>query len=123
MEEGGNQPVCQQDQEADVDHQAMEEALIEKQEGGESDERPGIDEVFNQMEKLKLVEEGRVVEVEDNDIDESDRDFKGSIACKILTSKYISSEVFMHFMPKIWGLEGAVKMEKAEANIYLCKFR
>lgn len=43
--------------------------------------------------------------------------------CKILTARYINPEVFSTMMPRIWGTEGLVKIEKAGNNAYLCKFK
>lgn len=81
------------------------------------------EEMLKHLENLKLAEENHLVEVEDDDIDDANKDFKNAIACKILTAKYINPEVFSTMMPRIWGIEGLVKIEKVGANAYLCKFR
>lgn len=78
---------------------------------------------MKQMEKLKIEERKRVVEIEDNDLEETDRDFESSIACKILTLKTINGDVFSVIMPRIWGIKGAVRVEKARKNTFICKFR
>lgn len=84
-----------------------------------------LKEVFEQLENLKIieVEKGRIVEIEDDNIEEQDRDFQNSIACKILSNREISEEFFIGFMPKIWSLERRVQIEKAGRNTFLCKFR
>lgn len=89
----------------------------------ETNEISGKEEILNLLENLKIAEEKRLVEIEDDDIDDMDKDFQNSIACKIFTTKYINPEVFSAMMPRIWGLEGWVKIEKAGTNVYLCKFR
>lgn len=82
-----------------------------------------VDKVFSQMERLKLEEEVRVVEIEDDDIDDTNKDFKSSIACKIHMGRVINSKVFTVIMPRIWGIEVAVKVEKFGTNVYRCKFK
>lgn len=76
-----------------------------------------------QTECLEEEESGRVVDIEDDDIDEIDKEFQNSTACKILSMRTINEENFMNLMPKIWSLEGNDKIEKAGKNLYLCKFR
>lgn len=60
--------------------------------------------------------------VDDEDIQDTDRDLKNTVACKVLTTKNINEEYFSTMMPRIWGIEGYVKIEKAGRNIYQCKF-
>lgn len=109
--------------------QAEKENQTSKRESTEDTEEEAMEGITENedmsrlLEKLKLEEDNRVVEVEDDDIEEANRDFENVIACKILTSSYINPEVFSGIMPKIWGLEGAVRVEKAGTNVYLCKFK
>lgn len=63
------------------------------------------------------------MEIEDDDIEETDKDFKNFIAGKILSNREISEEFFAGFMPKIWGLVRKVEIERAGRNIFLCKFK
>lgn len=94
--------------------------------GSEETERNAeADEVQKQLEKLGLKEEEskRVVEIKDDDIDETDRDFQSSVACKSLSIQTIKADGFSNLMPKIWGLEGNIKITKAGKNLFICKFR
>lgn len=63
------------------------------------------------------------MEVEDNDIDNTDKDIKKVAVCKILTSKGVNAEHFQRLIPKIWGAEGKVQMKKTGRNTYVCKFK
>lgn len=78
-----------------------------------------------QMEKLKILEEekGRVVEIEDDDIEETTRDNQNIAVCKILTNRTINGEMFSEKIPKIWSLEGKVEIEKAGKNTFLHNFK
>ncbi|KAG6591872.1 hypothetical protein SDJN03_14218, partial [Cucurbita argyrosperma subsp. sororia] len=64
------------------------------------------DQFSKQLGKLKLTEEeeGKVVDAEDNDIDESDEVLENASACKILTNKIINVKVVKTLMPKICNL-------------------
>lgn len=89
-------------------------------------EKESAEEVIQrQLENLGLEEEerGRVVDIEDDDIDETDKDFLNSLACKILSCRTINPKGFASLMPKIWGLSENVRIEKAGRNLFLCKFR
>lgn len=83
------------------------------------------EKLLKSLDKMRLTEEekGELVEVEDNDIDITDKDIVNTIACKILTSKSISAENFQRLILKIWGVEGKVQMKKAGKNLYICKFK
>lgn len=59
----------------------------------------------------------------EDDVEDMDKDFSNSFASKILTQKLINPEVFANIMPKIWGVEGRIKIEKSGRNLYLCKCR
>lgn len=61
--------------------------------------------------------------MEDDDIEDTNREFKNAITCKILTTKIINPYVFSDIMSRIWRIEGAVKVEKAGTNVFLCKFK
>lgn len=76
------------------------------------------EEVQRQMEKLGLEEEesGRVVEIKDDDIDETDKDHQTATACKILSTQTINADGFSNLMPKIWGLKGNAKIVKSGKN-------
>lgn len=68
------------------------------------------EKVLKKFRKMRLTEEekGGLVQVEDDDIDNTGKDIENTIACKILTIKGIIAEHFQRLMPKIWGVEGKV---------------
>lgn len=81
--------------------------------------------INNQIKKLSIAEQEdrRIIAIEDDDIEEKNRDFKDALACKLLTTKLIHWEIFADIMPRIWGVEGKINTEKAGRNTFLCKFR
>lgn len=118
MDEEGNNLVCTSDSGGKNDFRENREEEEVGMEDYNSEE-----EVLKQMEKLKIEEGKRVVEIDDDDIDDADKDFENFMACKILTPKMINGYVFSVIMPRIWGIEGAIKIEKTGANVFICKFR
>lgn len=81
--------------------------------------------MIKELGKMKLTEEkrGGLVEVEDNDIDNTEKDIEHVAVCKILSNKSIIAEHFLRSIPKIWGVEGKVQMKKSAKNTYICKFK
>lgn len=77
---------------------------MDLQQAGEEND---TEELSNQIENLSLAEqEGRrVVAIEDDDIEETDKDLTDAVACRILTNKLIHWEVFSDTMPRIWAVE------------------
>lgn len=53
------------------------------------------------MEKLKIEERKRIVEIEDDDIKDTDQDLKFLVACKIMSNKTVNEEFFSSMMPRI----------------------
>lgn len=80
--------------------------------------------IHEQLEKLTLkeVESRSIVKIEEDDIEETDKDFLNQAACKILSTRTINGDIFANMIPRIWGIEGRVKIEKAGRNLFLCKF-
>lgn len=65
-----------------------------------TEEEAGAEEIQLLLEKLKLEEEKSFMEIEDDDLEETDRDFQSVIACKILTFRMINAKVFSVMMPE-----------------------
>lgn len=66
----------------------------------------GEEKLEKLLGKMRLSEEdkNRVVEVEDDDIEEMEREMRFTAVCKILSSRPVINEVFVAIMPKIWNL-------------------
>lgn len=81
--------------------------------------------INNQIKKLSIAEQEsrRIVAIEDDDIEEKNKDLNDALACKILTTKLIHWEIFANIMPRIWGVEGKINIEKEGRNTFLCKFK
>lgn len=109
--------------------QGINQQVMERNAGGEMEENSGNsgfkekEAILSKLEKLRIEEGKRVVNVEDNDIEDTDRELTYMIACKILSVRSVNDEYFIHMMPRIWGIEGYVKIENAGKNIFQCKFR
>lgn len=85
-----------------------------------------MEENFNkQMEKLRISEgeKEHVIGIEDEDLEEHDKEIGETAVCKILTEKKINAESFRTMMPKIWNLEGEVTIKKVGTNLFECTFR
>lgn len=80
--------------------------------------------VANQMESLRITarERAKMVAIDDEDLEEADEDLSEAIMCKILTPKSISPEMFKTFMPKIWNIEGRIRIKTMGKNIFRCNF-
>lgn len=89
------------------------------------EEEIATEELQEQIEKLSLAEQERrrVVKIDEDDIEEINREFSKATACKILANKHVNQEMFMEKMPKIWSLEGKMSIEKSGRNLYICRFR
>lgn len=59
------------------------------------------EETIKMPKKLRPEEQKRLVAVEDDDIEETDKDLKNAVACKLLTNRIISEEFFTSMMPRI----------------------
>lgn len=118
MDEEGQLQVCSKGSTGD---QSM---ATETQSGTETNEELQTKDLQDQIEKLSLAdqERRRIVRIEEDDIRDINRDFTNMTACKILSNKTINQEMFMDKIPRIWGLEGRVTIEKEGRNLYLCKF-
>lgn len=119
MDEAGQPQVCTKGSKSDLQGNNMEEN------SKNMDEDSRTEEIHKQLESLSLeeIEKRRVVEIEEDDIEETNKDFSNSVTCKILFERVINKEVFMDMIPRIWRVEGKVMIKKAGRNIYLCKFR
>lgn len=108
MDSEGQQVVCSEGSAGD---------LYEETETVGNKDLNGIDntvELNQQIEKLSIAEQEdrRVVAIEDEDIEETNKDISDSLACKVLTSRLVPWEVFYDIMPRIWDVEGRISMEK-----------
>lgn len=83
------------------------------------------EKVLKELGKMRLTEDekGGLVEVEDDDIDDTRKDMEKTMTCKILTPKEVIAEHFQRLMPKIWGIEGKVQIKKSGKNVFICKFK
>lgn len=79
--------------------------------------------IFSKLEKLRIEEKNRIVAVEDEDIEDTNKELLFSTACKILSERSVNEEYFVSMMPRIWGIEGYVKIESAGKNIFQCDFK
>lgn len=102
----------------------MEEQAVKS--GEENAEQKQTEEINirRQMESLKLTEAERnkVSGMDDDELRRKIQDLENVAVCKILTERYINPEIFKSMIPKIWHLEGRVRIKKVGENMYECDF-
>lgn len=81
------------------------------------------DLLSRQVERLMLTEEkGRHFEMGDSVITNFDQSLQHTLACKIMSTKHINTEIFKTTIPRIRNVEGA-KVKDAGRNIFFCQFK
>lgn len=82
------------------------------------------DFLSRQVERMRLTVEEKEehIEIDDNEISQCDHNLQLSLACKILTTRFISGEIFKTMIPRIWNVEN-VKIKGAGRNVFVCKFQ
>lgn len=123
MDEEGQRLVCQAGSSGDLS--MVPKSMDEEEVWNDGGEEASAVDINDQISRLSLAEQEdrRVVAIDEEDVEDTNKDLSDSIACKILTTKLIPWEVFADIMPRIWGVEGRVSTEKSRRNIFLYKFR
>lgn len=77
-----------------------------------------------QVERMKLTTEDKrkIFDLEEEEIESSEKQAENAIVCKLMTAKNIKEEMFKMMMPRIWN-NIAVKIENVGKNIFLCYFK
>lgn len=67
-----------------------------------------------------MKKKGATVKLEEDTIEETNKELQSTLMCKHLSDKSISGEAIKSLMSRIWNIEGRVVMKMIEKNILLC---